>query len=153
MRGGVLGSTEDPDAKAERPVDVLFYGSLNERRQKVLDELERRGLEVEVVSGAYGAELTPAIQRAKVVVHVHYYDSSLFPALRVLQPVAQGVPVVCERSVFSEWNDWAESGMVFAAYDSIADACAELSQSPARAAEVAAKCWAFAQQMEMVGPA
>jgi hypothetical protein len=134
------------------PIDVLFYGSVNERRQMVLDALERRGLKVEVVSGAYGAELTPAIQRAKVVLHVHYYESSLFPALRILQPVAQGVPVVCEHSVFSKWNDWADSGMVFAAYDSIADACADLTQSPARAAEVAARCWAFAQKMEMVGP-
>ncbi|NBO82539.1 MAG: hypothetical protein EBU75_06835 [Betaproteobacteria bacterium] len=149
MTDGVF--TAGPDA--EHPIDVLFYGSVNGRRKKVLDDLERRGLKVEVVSGAYGAELTPAIQRAKVVLHAHYYESSLFPALRILQPVAQGVPVVCEHSVFSNWNDWAESGMVFAAYDSIADACAELSQSPARAAEVAAKCWAFAQQMEMVGPA
>jgi hypothetical protein len=136
--------------QASRPVDVLFYGSVNARRQRILNELEARGLRVEVVNGAYGAELAPAIERAKVVLHVHHYTTTLFPALRVLQPVAQGVPVVCETSLFSKWNDWSASGMLFADYGDLVAACVTLIQSPEQAAEVARRCWAFAQGMEMV---
>jgi hypothetical protein len=148
----VAGQRHMPRSALPRPVDVLFYGSVNARRLHVLNELEANGLVVEVVNGAYGADLAPAIQRAKMVLHVHYYSTTLFPALRVLQPVAQGVPVVCETSVFSNWNDWSGSGMVFADYGNLVQACVVLAQSPGRAAEVARQCWDFAQGMRMVGP-
>lgn len=132
-------------------VDVLFYGTLNERRQRTLDEIRKCGLTVEVVSGSYGQELAPALLRCKLVLHVHYYPSALFPMLRMLQPLARGVPIVCERSVFSRWNDWSESGMVFADYDSLAQACVDLVKDPERGIRSAAQCRSFAQSLKMVG--
>ena len=50
----------------EKTTDVLFYGSMTERRAHVLRQLEAMGLKVEVVAGAYGVELAPAIRRAKL---------------------------------------------------------------------------------------
>lgn len=135
----------------ETPVDVLFYGTVNERREGVLAEIRKCGLTVEVVSGSYGEELAPALLRCKLVLHVHYYPSALFPMLRMLQPLARGVPIVCERSVFSRWNDWSESGMVFADYESLAQACVDLVKDPERAMRSAAQCRSFTQTLKMVG--
>jgi hypothetical protein len=69
----------------------------------------------------------------------------------MLQPLARGVPIVCERSVFSRWNDWSESGMVLADYDSLAQACVDLVKDPERAMRSAAQCRSFAQTLKMVG--
>lgn len=137
--------------KSAAAVDVLFYGTINERRQGVLDAIRNSGLRVEAVSGSYGQELAPALLRCKLVLHVHYYPSALFPMLRMLQPLTRGVPIVCERSVFSRWNDWSESGMVFADYDSLAQACVDLVKDPERAMQSAAQCRSFAQTLKMVG--
>ena len=135
--------------EAEACVDVLFFGTMNPRRQTVIDELRSRGLTVEVVSGSYGAELAPALKRCRLVLHVHFYNLALFPILRVLQPVARGVPVVCESSVFSKWNDWSSSGMVFAGYEHLGQACEELAKDPDRATTVARRCLDFATSLEM----
>jgi hypothetical protein len=54
-------------------IDVLFYGSLNERRKKILDELKARGLNVVHLFGVYGEERDSYIARAKVVLNIHFY--------------------------------------------------------------------------------
>ena len=118
----------------EKTTDVLFFGTMSDRRAHVLREVEAMGLKVEVVQGAYGAELAPAIRRAKLVLHVHYYERALFPVARFLQPTVMGVPIVCEESVVSELGDWSHSGIVFARYEDLADACREMLDSPERMA-------------------
>jgi len=134
----------------ETETDVVFYGSLNARREHVINQLRALGLRVEVVSGAYGPELTPALCRAKLVLHVHYYDTALYPALRLLQPVALGVPVVCETSVDSRWNDWSSSGMVFADYADLAKVCLDQINNLSQARSAAQECLGFARSMKMM---
>lgn len=135
-----------------RTVDVLFFGSMNERRARVLRELEATGLKVEVVQGAYGRELAPAVRRAKLVLHIHFYESALFPVARMLQPVVMGVPIVCETSVFSELSDWARSGIVFADYGELAQACHELLASPQRLARCAGMARGFVRELDFASP-
>lgn len=141
--------TSGPEVKS---VDVLFYGTMSERRAQVLRELEAMGLNVEVVAGAYGHELAPAIRRAKLVLHAHFYETKLFPIARVLQPVAMGVPIVCETSVFSELNDWSRSGIVFADYEQLAETCRDLLGSPERMARRAQLAREFARHMDFATP-
>ncbi|GAB2606671.1 hypothetical protein GCM10027034_44990 [Ramlibacter solisilvae] len=141
-----------PATGEPKTVDVLFYGSLSERRQAVLAQLRDLGLTVELVAGAYGNELAPAVRRARLVLHIHYYESGLFPVARVLQPVMQGVPIVCERSVFSELNDWSDTGIFFAPYEELAATCALLLRMPGEAARRAAAARAFAQQIDFATP-
>lgn len=120
-----------PDLPYEPVVDVLFYGTLSERRQRIIDGLQAAGLTVEVVQGSFGDELAPAIKRARIVLHVHFYQTGLFPITRILQPVAQGVAIVCEQSVFSKLSDWSASGIVFAPYERLVDACKRLARADA----------------------
>jgi hypothetical protein len=119
-----------PEMPREPSVDVLFFGTLNERRERLIDALRAAGMSVEVVVGAFAGELTPAIKRARIVLHAHFYSSGLFPVARVLQPVVQGVPVVCEKSVFSELADWTHSGIAFAPYEGLVEACEDLLGRP-----------------------
>jgi hypothetical protein len=135
-----------------RTVDVLFYGTMSERRAQVLRELEATGLKVEIVAGAYGGELAPAMRRAKLVLHVHYYESALFPVARIVQPVMMGVPVVCETSVFSELNDWSHSGIVFADYGQLAETCRDLLDAPDRMAQRALLAREFVRHIDFAAP-
>ena len=120
---------------AEPEIDVLFYGSTNERRVAVLDRLEASGLRVERLYGVYGAERDAAIARAKVVVNVHYYDAGILEIVRLSYLFANGVPVVSEWSERLEMPEGYEVAARFAAYDGIVEAVVDLvADAPARQA-------------------
>ncbi len=133
-------------------VDVLFYGTPSPRRDKVLDQLRAAGLSVELVNGAYAWELAPALQRARLVLHVHYYETRLFPTARLLQPMASGLPVVCETSVCPTLNDWSVSGIVFADHERLAQACIDLLAQPARQLEAVRRNLRHARRIDTATP-
>lgn len=140
-------------APAEPEVDVLFFGTMNPRREQVIAQLREAGLTVEAVAGSFGWELTPAVLRARLVLHVHFYETRLFPVARIVQPVAQGVPIVCENSVCSPLADWsAGSGIVFADTDQLVEACRALLADPERRLRSAQQSWRFAQQLDIAVP-
>lgn len=141
-----------PELPAGKTVDVLFFGSLSERRARLLHRLEEAGLRVEAVAGAYAGELTPAIRRARLVLHVHFYETGLFPVARVLQPVAEGLPIVCETSAQSAQSDWSDSGIRFAPYDGLVDACRALLLSGEEQRARARHAQRFAAEIDFAGP-
>ncbi|MBC7601099.1 MAG: hypothetical protein H7255_00355 [Ramlibacter sp.] len=141
-----------PELVIEREFDVLFFGSPTPRREVILQGLREAGLSVEVVAGAFASELTPAIKRARIVLHVHFYGTGLFPVARVLQPVVQGVPIVCETSIQSALSDWSGSGIVFAPYEGLVQACRDLLASADERARRAMACQAFAAAIDFRTP-
>jgi hypothetical protein len=119
-------------------IDVLFYGSLNERRLKILSELQRTtGLKVEVLQ-AFGAIRDRFISRAKVVLNLHFYETPrLFEAVRVSYLLANSKAVVSETS-----DDFpaALSGAVRNAdYHQLVEACRELVSDTRARAELQAR--------------
>jgi hypothetical protein len=140
------------EADESPTVDVLFYGTPNARRDLIFEQLRAAGLSVEIVSGAYAWELTPALQRARLVLHVHYYETRLFPIARMLQPVASAVPVVCETSLCPLLNDWSGSGIVFADYHRLAEACIDLLAQPARQLDAVRRSLRHARRIDTTTP-
>lgn len=138
--------------QAGQSVDVLFFGTLSERRARIVEQLQARGMTVEVVAGAYAHELTPALRRARIVLHVHYYGTGLFPIARFLQPLMLETPIVCEDSVFSSGSDWSQSGIVFARYEDLAAACGDLLRAPAARQQRAQRSRLFASKMDFETP-
>ena len=83
----------------ERPIDILFFGSINDRRQRMLQEIQAAGCGVGVMQfGLYGPERDHDIRRAKAVFNCHFYDSARFEQARVFQCLSLGTPVICERT-------------------------------------------------------
>ena len=70
-------------APAAEDVDVLFVGSLNDRRRTVLDALEAKGAKVERVFGVYGPERDGWLARAKICLNLHFYEARVFEVVRV----------------------------------------------------------------------
>ena len=86
------------DKADPQDIDVLFYGSMNERRAKVVHDLEAADLNVVTVIGCYGAERDALIARSKVVLNMHYYTPGVFEAVRVSYLWANRKCVVSEES-------------------------------------------------------
>lgn len=112
-------------------IDVLFYGSVNDRRNDVLQALRARGQRVEAVFGVYGRERDALIARAKLVLNIHYYDSKVFEIVRVSYLLANAVCVVSERGSDPAAEAAFSDGVAFADYSELVDRCVALVGDPA----------------------
>lgn len=99
-----------------RPIDLLFFGSMNARRQKLISRIEACGVQVSVFDHPiYGTERDHFIRQAKAVLNLHYYESARFEQIRVQHCLSLGTAVISERgangcnsSAFDETVNWLE---------------------------------------------
>jgi hypothetical protein len=122
----------------EEDIDVLFYGSMNERRRAAIEALRGRGLCVKTAFGAYGEARDRLIARSKLVLNVHYYEAKVFEIVRISYLLANGRCVVSERGADpAEERDFAE-GVAFAEYGDLAETCARLAADPGARSRISA---------------
>lgn len=113
-------------APAAENIDVLFYGSVNARRRKILDELTARGLKVISLFEVYGEARDRAIARSKVVLSVHYYDAKIFEIVRAAYLWTNARAVVAECGPETIIEPELRPAICGVAYDQLVDACEAL---------------------------
>jgi hypothetical protein len=97
-----------------RPIDLLFFGSMNERRAQLIRRIEACGRKVTTFKHAlYADERDHYIRQAKAVLNCHFYESATFEQVRAFHCLSLGTPVISERSaktrpdpVFDETVFW-----------------------------------------------
>lgn len=91
-------ASAEPLPLEQRPIDLLFFGVLNERRAKMLAQIEAAGVAVaQFDAPLYGPERDDYIRLSKAVFNAHFYASSRFEQTRVAHCLSLGTPVVAER--------------------------------------------------------
>lgn len=91
--------TGDAPPLEERPIDLLFFGSLNARRRAFIERVEAAGGLVTMFDAPlYGAERDAYVRQAKAVLNCHYYDTSRFEQARAFHCLSLGTPVISERT-------------------------------------------------------
>ena len=116
--------------KSPQPeIDILFYGSMNERRQKILRQLESKGLRVKSVVGLYGLERDQLIANSKVVLNHHFYSSEIFEIVRVFYLLSNAIPVVGEVNNTTSIDPTYKKAICAAPYDELVEACENLVQN------------------------
>ena len=63
--------------------DLLFYGGRNRKRIELLKKIKDTGVNLHYLHGVYGQERDHFIERSKVVLNLHLYDSEIFELVRV----------------------------------------------------------------------
>ena len=110
----------------DKDIDVLFYGSVNDRRLQVLEALVRSGLTVETLFGVYGEQRDAVIARSRIVLNIHYYPAKIFEIVRISYLLANRVCVVSEASPTDSALESVQDGIVQAPYERLAETCREL---------------------------
>ena len=83
----------------DRPIDLLFFGSMNERRKRLIQRIEACGATVSVFDQPlYAEERDHYIRQAKAVLNCHFYESATFEQVRAFHCLSLGTPVISERS-------------------------------------------------------
>ena len=105
----------------QRPIDLLFIGVINERRRKLIADVEASGRTVSVAIGLFGPERDAFIGQAKAVFNCHYYESARFEQARAFQCMSLGTPVISERAAGTRPPPTFEDTVFWAPTDGLRD--------------------------------
>jgi hypothetical protein len=109
VRLGYVPEMTHLDRDSPRDIDVLFYGSMNERREQAIAALQAAGVRVTTLNWIFGRERDQAISRAKCILNVHYYTPASLEVARLGYLFANRRAVVSERGpedeVYPELDD------------------------------------------------
>src|SRR5580658_1146488 len=108
--------------------DFLFYGSLNERRTRMIKALKDAGAKVHTLFGVYGKERDELIARSKIILNVHFYDAKIFEIVRVSYLLGNSKAVVTECSSDTEIEEGLADSVLALPYDSVVGGCLSLLQ-------------------------
>lgn len=120
---GYVAELERMRPMAEEDIDVLFIGSLNERRLAPIRQLASEGLNTVARFGVYGEARDALLARAKIVLNIHFYEAKVFEIVRVSYLLANGRFVVSEHGCDTEEEARLASGLAFTDYSKIAETC------------------------------
>ncbi|GAB4341502.1 MAG: hypothetical protein Kow0099_18310 [Candidatus Abyssubacteria bacterium] len=117
-----LGYHENLEAvrhNTSKDIDILFYGSMGERRKFVIDALSACA-NVKVLFGVYGKERDEYIARSKIILNVHFYSARIFEAPRISYLLNNRCFVISEESAT---NPYEGVELCEVPYDRLAETC------------------------------
>lgn len=89
-------------------IDCLFYGSVNERRQKIIQSVNALCL-----FDKYGIALDAEIASAKIILNCHYYETKLFEIVRCSYLMANKKFILSEPGLDLELEKPFREGIAF----------------------------------------
>lgn len=135
----------------QRPIDLLFFGSMNPRRRELIARIEAAGQRVALLDTAlYGPERDDLVRHAKAVLNLHFYAPSAahtarFEQVRAFQCLSLGTPVIAERAAHSEVPPQFEDSVHWVAPDDLPGWIQRHLHSPEFRARSEQQLAAFAQ--------
>ncbi|MGY0193573.1 hypothetical protein ACWA7J_00710 [Leptothrix sp. BB-4] len=120
----------------EEPIDVLFYGAMNDVRRHVLSEVARQ-IPIRIETNLFGEALHALLRRTRVVLNIHYYEDAPLETTRIHECLSFGAQVVSETCAdqiehghLAEWVGFVELGNVEAMVAAIRERLARPQPDP-----------------------
>lgn len=80
---------------ADRPIDLMFFGSINAERRAFLKRIEKTGIDIAVFdSPTYYHERDAYVSQAKAVINTSFYASARFEQVRAFNVLSQGTAFI-----------------------------------------------------------
>lgn len=133
----------------EEDIDVLFYGSFNQRRVDLLRALAKSGLAVIFPTmPVFGIERDQLIARSKIVINIHYFEAMVPEIVRLSYLMANKRCVVSEAAPFGLGD--LDGGVAEAPYEELVERCQQLVASPDERKAIAAKGFELFSKRDLV---
>lgn len=123
-------------SQPEKDVDILFYGCINDRRKKILQDLVAQGLRVKALFGVYGAERDAWIARSKLVLNHHFHEAQIFEVVRVFYLMTNGVPTLTEVNPGTQIDSFYQDGLLCRPYEGLVDGAVSVLQDESELARI-----------------
>lgn len=111
-------------------IDVLFIGTMNERRQAIFEQLQALAPDLNVVfqSNVWGIPRNELIARSKIILNIHFYLTGILETARVSHAVANEKFIISESSNPKDEIEWP--GIVFVPYEKLVETIIKYSKLP-----------------------
>jgi hypothetical protein len=97
----------------ERPIDLLFFGSLNPRRRSLIAQIEKSGVQVALPDTLlYGPERDSIVRQAKAVLNIAFYETARFEQVRAFLVLSQGTAFISDKRALSGDHERAYADVV-----------------------------------------
>lgn len=116
--------------KSKSEYDLLFYGGRNHRRIELLKEIRDIGVNLRVLNGVYGQDRDRLIEKSKVVLNIHLYESEIFELVRVNYLMHNRVCVLAEVNTSTKIEESLKELFVSSPRESIASVALDLVDQP-----------------------
>ena len=149
-----LGYVPELERLERRPpkYDCLFYGGLNPRRHKLLHEIQELGVNLQFLNGVYGEDRDAFIERSKMVLNLHLYDSEIFEIVRVNYLMHNSVCVLTELNPSTKIASELKDLFVCCSRETLPSEVASVVDQPKSIEQTAAKAydWLRSRPQEMI---
>jgi len=130
---------------AEKDIDVLFYGAVNDRRAAVIRQIQSR-LRTECLFGVYGADRDAYIARSRIVLNVHFYQAQILEQVRLAYLLNNRCFVISEEAAANPYD----GGVVFGPLAELPELCRQYAACPEERRKIAEQGYRTLQQQPMV---
>ena len=95
----------------EKSIDILFIGTINDRRRKILQNLKSRALwgdkdyTIEFVEKIFEDRLDALIRKSKIVINLHYYPNAIMELFRIHDILPYDCKIISEAGTGSSNSD------------------------------------------------
>lgn len=79
-----------------KSIDLLFMGSVNEKRKNILSNLSQR-YNVVALRNVFFTELVPYFEKSKILLNIHYYENAILERVRINEGLHHGLMVLSEK--------------------------------------------------------
>lgn len=131
-------------------IDVLFYGSLSERRARVLNAMLARGLKVRHLYGVYGAGRDACMARSRIVLNLCNHAGGDFEVFRCAYAMNNAKAVLSEAQPDEPIALPYRDGLLACTYDELADAAVQLREDAHQRAELEDRALSALQRIDQI---
>lgn len=110
-------------------IDLVFCGTINPRRAKILGQIADKGYKVNIINNCvFGKERDGILARSRLALNIHHYvNPDMFESVRVSHLIANQVPVLTEESTHRDEQLWGLNGIP---YEKLVDAVVDYLERP-----------------------
>ena len=103
----------------DRDIDILFCGSLSNRRKAILDEMFYLNLKIVHLFGVYGKVRDDYVSRSKLLLNLHYHEFGSLEQVRIFYYLSNQCAVLSEKSDDNNENKDFENMIFLSDYKDI----------------------------------
>jgi len=129
-----------------KDIDILFIGSMNERREKIVRDMTEKGIKVVTLFNSYGSERDQYIARSKILLNMHFYEAKILEVVRISYYLANKICVLSEESSDPlDDKEWSH-GVYFSPYEKLVTAANYLLSNEKVRTDISDRGFAFIQK-------
>ncbi len=114
-----------PFTNQNKTIDILFYGSLNNKRKFILNKLiENKNYNICIQNNeCWDEDLDKIIKNSKIILNLHFYENSTLEMHRISYLLNNSCFVISENTNEKDLMDKYSEGVVFSEYNNIIETC------------------------------